>query len=86
MHEQAGPPVLGGRFSSFWGRADYLAAGYESDRLLLVARSLFSRRENLAGVTFPLRRYGLTITNEPVFFAAIVAVVSWVCSLPYAWL
>jgi uncharacterized membrane protein len=32
-----------------------------------------------------LRRYGLTITNEPVFFAAIIAVVSLVCSLPYAW-
>jgi uncharacterized membrane protein len=30
----------------------------------------------LAGVAFPLRRYGLTITDEPVFFAAIVAVVS----------
>jgi hypothetical protein len=30
----------------------------------------------LAGVAFPLRRYGLMITNEPVFFAATVAVVS----------
>ena len=39
----------------------------------------------LAGIAFPLRRYGLTITNEPVFFAAIIAVVSLVCSLPYAW-
>jgi hypothetical protein len=29
----------------------------------------------LAGVAFPLRPYGLTITNEPVFFAAV---------LPYA--
>jgi hypothetical protein len=29
----------------------------------------------LAGVAFPLRAYGLTITNEPVFFAAV---------LPYA--
>jgi drug/metabolite transporter (DMT)-like permease len=28
----------------------------------------------------------LTIAKEPVFFAAIVAVVSPVCSLPYAWL
>jgi uncharacterized membrane protein len=40
----------------------------------------------LAGIAFPLRRYGLTITNEPVFFAAIVAVVSLLCSLPYAWI
>jgi hypothetical protein len=38
------------------------------------------------GVAFPLRLCGLTITKEPVFFAAIVAVVSLVCSLPYAWL
>jgi hypothetical protein len=28
----------------------------------------------------------LTVTKEPVFFAAIVAVVSPGCSLPYAWL
>jgi drug/metabolite transporter, DME family len=40
----------------------------------------------LAGIAFPLRRYGLTITNEPVFFSAIIAVVSLVCSLPYAWI
>jgi len=37
----------------------------------------------LAGIAFPLRRYGLMITNEPVFFAAIVAVVSFAGSLPY---
>jgi uncharacterized membrane protein len=40
----------------------------------------------LAGVAFPLRRYGLTITNEPVFFAAVVALVSLMCSLPYVWI
>ena len=40
----------------------------------------------LAGIAFPLRRYGLTITNEPVFFSAVIAVVSLVCSLPYAWI
>ncbi len=37
----------------------------------------------LAGIAYPLRRYGLTITNEPVFFAALIAVVSLVCSTPY---
>jgi hypothetical protein len=37
----------------------------------------------LAGIAFPLRRYGLTITNEPVFFAAIVAIVSLVGAVPY---
>jgi uncharacterized membrane protein len=38
----------------------------------------------LAGVAFPLRRYGLTITNEPVFFAALVAVVSLTAAVPYS--
>jgi uncharacterized membrane protein len=37
----------------------------------------------LAGIAFPLRRYGLTITNEPVFFAAVVAVVSLLGAVPY---
>jgi len=40
----------------------------------------------LAGVAFPLRRYGLTLTNEPVFFAAVVAVVSLAGAVPYNWL
>jgi uncharacterized membrane protein len=39
----------------------------------------------LAGVAFPLRRYGLTITDEPVFFAAVVAVVSLAGAVPYGW-
>src|SRR5262245_1868916 len=37
----------------------------------------------LAGVAFPLRRYGLTISNEPVFFSFVVAVVSLLGSVPY---
>lgn len=37
----------------------------------------------VAGVAFPLRRYGLTITNEPVFFSFIVAIVSLLGSIPY---
>ncbi len=40
----------------------------------------------MAGVAFPLRRYGLTITDEPVFFAAVVAVVSLAGAVPYVWL
>jgi uncharacterized membrane protein len=39
----------------------------------------------LAGVAFPLRRYGLTITNEPVFFSFVVALVSLIGTLPYTW-
>jgi uncharacterized membrane protein len=37
----------------------------------------------LAGVAFPLRRYGLMITHEPLFFAAVVALVSFAGSIPY---
>jgi len=37
----------------------------------------------LAGLAFPLRRYGLTITNEPMFFSFVVAFVSLAGSIPY---
>lgn len=37
----------------------------------------------LAGVAFPLRRYGLTISNEPVFFSFVVAIVSLIGAIPY---
>jgi len=37
----------------------------------------------LAGVAFPMRRYGLTITNEPVFFSFVVAIVSLIGAIPY---
>ncbi|HLN85571.1 MAG TPA: DMT family transporter [Candidatus Limnocylindrales bacterium] len=37
----------------------------------------------LAGIAFPLRRYGLTISNEPVFFSFVVAIVSLIGTLPY---
>ncbi|MDH3444346.1 MAG: EamA family transporter [Deltaproteobacteria bacterium] len=40
----------------------------------------------LAGIAFPLRRYGLTMANEPVFFAAFIAVISLVCSTPYLYI
>lgn len=37
----------------------------------------------LAGVAFPLRRHGLTITNEPMFFSFVIAGVSLVGAIPY---
>ena len=37
----------------------------------------------LAGVAFPLRRHGLTITNEPMFFSFVIALVSLAGSIPY---
>jgi hypothetical protein len=36
-----------------------------------------------AGLAFPLRRYGLTITNEPVFFSLVIATVSLSGTIPY---
>ena len=32
-----------------------------------------------AGIAFPVRRYALMISNEPLFFAALLAVVSLAC-------
>ncbi|MFQ5850107.1 MAG: EamA family transporter [Candidatus Binatia bacterium] len=32
-----------------------------------------------AGIAFPVRRYALTISNEPLFFAAVIAIVSITC-------
>lgn len=87
MHEQAGLSVLGGTILVVLGVAlitwqpDTKAIDYCWWHVLYSLSAGI-----LAGVAFPLRRYGLTITNEPVFFAAIVAVVSLVCSLPYAWI
>ena len=37
----------------------------------------------LAGVAFPLRRYGLTVTDEPVLFSFVVAIVSLIGAIPY---
>jgi DME family drug/metabolite transporter len=38
----------------------------------------------LAGVAFPLRRYGLTVTNEPIFFSAVIAIVSLFGVMPFS--
>lgn len=37
----------------------------------------------LAGIAFPVRRYALTISNEPLFFAALLAAVSLACIIAY---
>lgn len=87
MQEQAGLAVLGGTLLVVIG---VVLISWQPDTKALDYRwwhVLFSLAAGvLAGIAFPLRRYGLTITNEPVFFAAVVALVSLVCSLPYAWL
>ena len=37
----------------------------------------------LAGIVHPMRRYALSISHEPLFFAALVGIVSLVCFLVY---
>lgn len=37
----------------------------------------------LAGIVHPMRRYALMISNEPLFFAALVGAVSLICFLLY---
>ncbi len=87
MNEQAGPSVLGGTILIVLGVA---LITWQPDAKVIDYcwwHVLYSLGAGiLAGVAFPLRRYGLTITNEPVFFAAIFALVSLTCSLPYAWI
>jgi drug/metabolite transporter, DME family len=87
MNEQAGPAVLGGTMLVV---LEVALISWQPDRKAIDCcgwHVLYSLGAGiLAGVAFPLRLCSLTITKEPVFFAAIVAVVSLVCSLPYAWL
>jgi uncharacterized membrane protein len=66
MHEQAGPPVLGGTILVVLGvplitwQPDTRAIAYCWWHVLYSLGAGI-----LAGVAFPIRRYGLTITNEP---------------------
>jgi drug/metabolite transporter, DME family len=84
MHEQASLAVLVGTLMVVAGvvliswKPETVALNYRWWHVLYSLAAGF-----LAGVAFPLRRYGLTITNAPVFFSFIVAVVSLFGSLPY---
>lgn len=84
MHERAGVMIVAGTLLIVVGvvliswKPDVPPAGY---RWWHIVYSLLAGM--LAGIAFPLRRYGLTITDEPVFFAAIVAVVSLGGAMPY---
>lgn len=84
LHERAGTLIVTGTFLVVAGvviiswKPDVPPPGY---RWWHIAYSLGAGM--LAGIAYPLRRYGLMITDEPVFFAAIVAVVSLAGALPY---
>jgi uncharacterized membrane protein len=87
MHEKASAMIVAGTFLIVLGvvliswKPDVPPPGYHWWHIV------FSLAAGvLAGVAFPLRRYGLTITNEPVFFAAVVAVVSLAGAVPFCWL
>jgi DME family drug/metabolite transporter len=85
MNEHAGAAVLGGTLLVVAGvvliswQPEAAPAHYRWWHVLYSLAAGF-----LAGVAFPLRRFGLTITNEPVFFSAVVAVVSLLGAVPFA--
>jgi drug/metabolite transporter (DMT)-like permease len=78
MNEQAGPAVLGGTMLVV---LEVALISWQPDRKAIDCcgwHVLYSLGAGiLAGVAFPLRLCSLTITKEPVFFAAIVAVGRW---------
>jgi drug/metabolite transporter (DMT)-like permease len=84
MHENAGWMILGGTFLVVGGvvliswKPDVPPPDYRWWHILYSLGAGV-----LAGIAFPLRRYGLTISDEPVFFGAVVAVVSLVGAIPY---
>lgn len=84
MGESANFAVLVGTFSVVTGvvliswRPEAAPPSYRWWHALYSTAAAF-----LAGVAFPLRRYGLTITNEPVFFSFVVAMVSLLGAIPY---
>ena len=84
MREAAAPTVLAGTILAVAG---IIAISWKPDttphnyRVWHVLYSLLAGF--LAGVAFPLRRYGLTMTNEPMFFSFVIAVVSLAGSIPY---
>jgi drug/metabolite transporter, DME family len=82
--EHAGAAVLGGTLlvvagviSISW-KPESAPPSYRAWHVLYSLAAGF-----LAGVAFPLRRHGLTITNEPMFFSFVIAVVSLAGSIPY---
>lgn len=83
LHEEAGAAVLLGTFLVVAGvvliswQTESKNPDYNSwwHALFPLGASL------LAGIAFPVRRYALGISNEPLFFAALLALVSLLCLL-----
>lgn len=84
MHEQASLAVLAGTLLVVLGvvliswKPETVTPNYRAWHVLYSLTAGF-----LAGLAFPLRRYGLTISNEPVFFSFVIALVSLLGAVPY---
>lgn len=80
LKEQAGIAVLLGTLLVVAGiiliswRPEKMSPSYHWWHILYSLGAAF-----LAGIAFPVRRYALNISNEPLFFAALLALVSLVC-------
>jgi drug/metabolite transporter (DMT)-like permease len=59
-------------------RADH---GVKDFRLWYVGAPLLAAV--LGGVVYPLRRYALQFSNEPIYFGAIVGIVGFICTAAY---
>ena len=84
MDEEAGFPVLTGTLLVVIGviliswRPTATTSTYRWWHVLFSLAAGF-----LAGIAFPVRRYALMISNEPVFFSAVIAVVSLSCLVTF---
>lgn len=72
--------VVAGVVLISWQPGDETSTYRWGHALFPLAAALF------AGIAFPVRRYALIISNEPLFFAALVAVVSFSCLETYLFL
>jgi len=80
LHEQATPAILIGTLLVVAGivmtswQGDDRIAGFRWRHLLFPMVTAL-----ITGVVHPIRRYAMSISDEPLFFAAIVGVVSLLC-------
>ena len=84
LHEQAGPMVLMGTLLVVAG---IILITWQPEERLSTFRGWYVlfplAAALLAGIVHPLRRYALSISNYPLFFAALVGLVSLFCLLVY---
>lgn len=80
LQEEASPAVVAGTLLVVAGIILISWRGNESDISYRWWHVLFPLGASfLAGMAFPVRRYALAISNEPLFFAALLALVSLGC-------